>query len=370
MGWFKLDESLDTRPVPPGGGWPLRAVRPWRSAVLGRSHRAGDEAAPLSLAGHPVPEPGWADIAANDDGDWRDAVFDAYRQDTTMADVLRASRGLRIVHPRLAPPAVFGDGDLDWEPDYTDRCLMTGLLGEAPTLWPTSRAKPSGGSPRKSGVEIYYRHPPHDLSGIVRTSARYGRSLGELAEACAKYAPFLPRPVPPVPDHHVDHVCTETDLLLLYVQENETTWRPATTPWDIRTVARATNRGPQEVRARLAEFAWLGRPVPDHASVDRWAAVPEGLFPVLRRYVMEDAEGRHALQWAATIDLAAEWQVSLRKAERILATEAKALGLAYPRRYKKGTPGGASSRPPKRDPWWPGCTTSTYAWRTASHCGT
>lgn len=339
VGWFKLDASLDERPGRSDSGWPERAVQAWRSAAHGRNHQARKQAAPLSVAGHPVPEPGWADIAAKVDGDWRNAVVVGYEQDAAMADVLRATRGLRITHPRLAPPAVFGAGDLDWEPDYIDRYLMTGLLGEKRDHLAEFAAKTRRGATRKSGVKIYYRHPPHDLSGIVRASAGHGRTLGELADACAKYAPFLPEPLPPVPDHHREHICTEEDLLLLYLREDENTWRPATTPWDVRTVAGATCRSPREVRERMAEFGWLGRPVPGAESVDRWAAVPEGLFPVLRRYVVEDGEGRHSLPWAATVDLAAEWEISLRKAERILAEEAKALGLAYRRRYKKGAGG-------------------------------
>lgn len=339
VGWFKLDASLDDRAGRSDSEWPESAVRAWRSAAHGRSHQARKQAAPLSLVGHPVPEPGWADSADKAKGDWRDAVVVACAQDATMADVLRASRGLRITHPRLAPPAVFHAGDLDWEPDYIDRSLMTGLLGEERNPLAEFRTRTRGGSVRTSGVKIYYRHPPHDLSGIVRTSAGHGRTLGALADVCAKYAPFLPRPLPPVPDHHRDHICTEEELLLLYLQEDENTWRPATTPWDVRTVARKTRRSPQEVRERMAEFGWLGRPVPDRESVDRWAAVPEGLFPLLRRYVVEDGEGLHTLPWAATVDLAAEWEIPLRKAERILAEEAKALGLAHRRRYRKGATG-------------------------------
>ncbi|MEY9993123.1 hypothetical protein ABIE67_005155 [Streptomyces sp. V4I8] len=339
VGWFRLDPSLDGKAGRADDGWLQRAVRPWRSAALGRSHRARGEAAPLSLTGHPVPEPGWADIAARANGDWRDAVVVAYEQDATMTDVLRATRGLRIVHPRLAGPAVFHDGDLGWEPDHIDRYLMTGLLGAEPDPLADFAAESRGGSRRKSSAEIYYRHPPYDLSGIVRTSADHGLPLSELAEACAKYAPFLPQPLPAVPEGHDDRVCTEEDLLLLYLREDVNIWRPATTPWDVRTVAGATGHAPEEVRERMAEFGWLGRPVPDRESVDRWAAVPEGLFPVLRRYVTEDGEGPPTLPWAAAVDLAAEWGIPLRKAERILAEQAKTLGLAYRRRYRKGGTG-------------------------------
>jgi hypothetical protein len=65
---------------------------------------------------------------------------------------------------------------------------------------------------------MYFRHPPEDLSGIARTSATFREPLGKLAEACSRYAPFVGEPLRAVPDHHRDHVCTDAELKLLYLQ--------------------------------------------------------------------------------------------------------------------------------------------------------
>ncbi|WP_371791267.1 caspase family protein [Streptomyces sp. NBC_01471] len=338
VGWFRLDSGLDDRSGRSEERWLRTAVRPWRSAVLGHSYRAQQEAAPRSLEGHPIPRPGWSDIAARVRGDWRNAVVVAHKQGVTVADVLRATRGLRIAHLRLAGPAVHSGGDLNWKPDFTDRKIMTGLLGAEHVHLSSPSGRVRGHSEQGSSAEIHYQHPPQDLSGIVRASAKFGNSLGELATVCAKYAPFLSESLAAVPDHHRDHVCTDDELRLLYLQEDAITWSPATSPWDIRAVAGATHRSPRDVLRRVAEFGWL-RPVPDQELVDRWAAAPDDLFPVLRRYVVVGSDGLPVLPWAATLDLSAEWEISVRKAERILAKAAKALGLVHRRRYAEGAAG-------------------------------
>ncbi|MFF7727828.1 caspase family protein [Streptomyces sp. NPDC008001] len=340
-GWFKLDSSLDNR-----SGWSEEeqlhdAVRPWRTAVLRPGPLAKREAAPESLDGHPVPHPGWSDIAAEVKGDWRSAVMVAHDQGMTVAEVLRATRGLRIAHPRLAGPAIRGRGDLEWKPDYTDRLIMTGLLGE--------RCDPLGGfvvtvrgrrlSERKPRTEIYYRHLPEDLAGIVRTSAKHGLSLGELATMCSRYVPFVGEPLHDVPDHHRGHFCTENELTLLYLQEDEHSWRPATNPWDVPAVARAAGLDVVETQRRMADFAWLGRPVPDPVLTARWDAVPPEMFPVMQRYLVRGVDGRPVLPWAATIELAAEWEVSVWEADRVLARETEVLGVAHHRRYTKRSAG-------------------------------
>ncbi|MCX4763655.1 caspase family protein [Streptomyces sp. NBC_01275] len=337
VGWFKLDASLNSRTGRREQETLTDMVRPWRSAALGPEYRTRKEAAPLSLAGHPVPQPGWSDIAAKVDGDWRTAVLVAHEQKTTVAEVLRAARGLRIVHPRLAAPAVHGGGDLDWKPDFTDWCVATGLLGSEPdpldglaiTVWGQRLPK------RRAADEIYYRHAPEDLSGIARASAKYRTPLGELAEACARYAPFVERPLPPAPDRHRDHVCTGEELRLLYLQEDKQRWRPAVHPWDVPVVAAATGLDAGEVRRRMADFAWLGRPVPDAVLTARWDAVPAEVLPFLRHYVVHGADGRPVLPWAAAVELAGEWGISVGEAERVLAREAKSVGLVHRRRYTK-----------------------------------
>ncbi|MEU9072841.1 caspase family protein [Streptomyces sp. NPDC048306] len=342
VGWFRMDASLDGRRGGREEEKPSEAVRPWRLAVLGPEFRTRKEAVPLSLSGHPVPQPGWSDIAAKVEGDWRTAVLMAHEQDTTVAEVLRATRGLRIAHPRLAGPAVIGDGDLDWKPEFTDWYVMKGLLGSKPdpldglniTVW--GRPMPPK---RRAANEIYYRHPPEDLSGIVRASAGFREPLGKLAEACARYAPFVGEPLRTVPEHHRDHVCTDAELRLLYLQEDKHRWRPAVHPWDVPVVAAATGLDTDEVHRRMAEFAWLGRPAPDPALVARWAAVSSVVFPVLCHYIVHGADGRPVLPWAATIELAAECDMSVWEAERVLAREAERLGVVHHRRYTKRSSG-------------------------------
>ncbi|MFJ1782375.1 caspase family protein [Streptomyces anulatus] len=338
VGWFRLDAPLGKQERQYGEEGRLRAsVGPWRFSVLGQTHRREQEAGPLSIEGYPVPQPGWSDIAAEVQGDWRRAVVVAGRHDMTVSDVLRATRGMRIAHPRLAGPAV-RPGDLDWTPDPADLNIMAGLLGPERKPWQTPVVRGRTGSGQADADAIFYRHRPEDLSGIVRTSAELGRTMGELADACAKFAPFAVGLPFAVPDRHRDHICTEDELALLYLREDETAWRPVTTPWDLRTVALRAGISPREALRRTAAFSWL-RPVPDIDAVDRWAAVPDDLFPLLRRYVVDTGAGSAMLPWAATIDLAAEWEIPMRKADRILAEEASALGLTHQRRYRKGSPG-------------------------------
>ncbi|MEX0168264.1 caspase family protein [Streptomyces sp. LMG1-1-1.1] len=341
VGWFRLDSHVDDRSRARGKDGRLHdAIRPWRTAALG--HRLGGqrEAAPASLEGHPVPQPGWSHIADDVEGDWRNAVKVAHTQRVEVAEVLRAARSLRVAHPRLAAPPVFGAGALDWKPDYTDLHVVSGLLGPERDPYPhlaVSFGGVTGGKDRgKRG--IHYRHPPGDLSGIVRTSAEYRTSLGDVTDTCVKYAPFLSDPVPSAPDHHRDHVCTRDELSLLYVPDGEDSWRPTTTPWDLRAAALLAGRTTHEAVRTVTRFGWL-RPVPDPEAVERWASVPYDLFHLLRRYVVDTGDGRTALPWAATLDLAAEWEIPLHKAERILSAHARDLGLTHRRRYTKGSAG-------------------------------
>ncbi|WP_381552793.1 caspase family protein [Streptomyces eurythermus] len=342
VGWFRLDKSLGDERGEHKEKKVAQAVRPWRLAALGPGFRTRDQAVPLSLAGHPVPRPGWSDIAEEVGGDWRDAVLAADRQDMTVAEVLRVTRGLRIAHPRLAGPAVLTDGDLDWKPGFADWCVIQGLLGSEPDPLDRLRISVWGQTvPRKRRVtdEMYYRHAPDDLSGIVRASARFGTPLAELAEACARYAPFVGRPLGDVPDHHRDHVCSEDELKLLYLKEDKHRARPAIHPWDVPVVAAATGLGPAEVRRRTAEFAWLGRPAPDPVLAARWDAVSPEVFPVLRHYIGHDGTGRPVLPWAAAVELAAECELTVWEAERVLARETEGLGVVHRRRYTRRSPG-------------------------------
>ncbi|WP_369357496.1 caspase family protein [Streptomyces sp. cg2] len=342
VGWFRLDATLGDRRGQSEGGMLSKAIRPWRLAALGPESRTRNTAVPLSLSGYPVPQPGWSDIATEVEDDWRTAVLVANDQGTTVAEVLRATRGLRIAHPRLAGPAVVGDGDLDWKPGLTDWYIMRGLLGSKPSPL-DGLPSPAWGSrlppKRRAADEIYYRHPPEDLSGIARASAMFREPLGKLAEACARYAPFVGKPLCAVPDHHRDHVCTDDELKLLYLQDDKHHWRPAVHPWDVPVVAAATGLDAGEVQQRMAEFAWLGRPAPDPVLTARWAAVSPVVFAVLRHYNVQGADGRPVLPWATTIELAAECDLSVWEAERVLARETAGLGVVHRRRYTKRSSG-------------------------------
>ena len=325
-GWFSLDRSVVGKERNSYDREGIGdALRPWRSMALGSHSRAVKQATPRSLAGYPVPEPGWAVVATDVDGDWRTVVSTAGRLSSTPAAVLRAARGLRLAHPRLAGPAV-SQGDLDWKPGYIDSLIMTGLLGQ-------KREHAKGASVSR------YRHAARDLSGIVRASVSSSLALGKLAEACARYTPFVGSPLGEVPARHRDHVCDQTDLDLLYIREGEATSRPAVRAWDVPVVADAAALELPEAWRRMADFAWLGRPVPAPEQVMSWAALPSELMTLLRRYVTEEPGGSFVLPWAATLDLAAEWEIPLRKAEKILAREAALLGLAHQRRYATGAAG-------------------------------
>ncbi|MFD7897534.1 caspase family protein [Streptomyces sp. NPDC059743] len=325
VGWFRLDELVGDEESDTNEERAVQdAVQPWRSAALGSAYRTpGKEAGPLSLAGHPVPQPGWADIATEIRRDWRSVISLAHDQQITVAEALRVARGLRIVHPRLAGPAVF-DGDLDWTPTYIDARIMRGLLGPEQS-W-------------QFRTENNYRHAPGDLSGIVRASADSAQSLGELAAACGRYAPLVRQSLGEVPGYHRDHVCDDSDLVLLYVQEDGGSWRPTSRPWDIPGVADRLSITPLTALKHISQFAWLGQQAPDATLVARWADAPGDLLPILLRYV-DDAKGRPLLPWAATIALASEWKIPLRKAEKILARAAEHLGLAHQRRYTSGSAG-------------------------------
>ncbi|WP_316520965.1 HD domain-containing protein [Kitasatospora brasiliensis] len=333
VGWFSVDQWLgekhrhdyDKRNV-------REALRPWRPAML-RKRQAARADGPFSPVGHPVPEPGWSAVATTDTTDWRNVVSLAHTQDTTPAEILRAARGLRVAHPSFAGPAV-REGTVDWEPTYIDSVIVKALLPPDEPRFQTDAHQARHNRPGSG-----YGHVPSDLSGIVRASVTNGYPLGELAEACARYAPFLPKPIGTVPDHHRDHISDENDLRLLYTPEDARTWRPVAHPWDIPVVAGSLDISLAEAWSRVSRFSWLGRPAPDPELVFLWADVPYEVEAVLRCYVIQAPDGSATLPWAATIALAAEWGISLRKAEKLLAREADRLRLAYRRRYSNGSSG-------------------------------
>ncbi|MFD9884246.1 caspase family protein [Streptomyces alboflavus] len=344
-GWFRWDEFVEERRARGNFSrdWP-EAVRPWRAAVLG-STPPPREAPPASTAGHPVPEPGWAAVAHGepsgwDSGvlvdriplDWRAAVALAGEADMTVREVVHAARALRLVHPALKPPPVLrgaaGD-DLDWTPDWRDMNIVRGLLPR--------RTRRAWG--KTSEEESDYEHAPDDLGGLVRASRTLGEPLGRLAERCVRFAPFLTSAPPAAPDHHADHVCDRSDLSLLY-RKGPRGWRRVQWPWDVVAVADTQGLPPEEVRQRLARFAWLGWSAPDAESVRRWTDVPWEISGVLQNYCAPGPDGRLALPWAATFELAAEWEISLRKAEKEIVRWADHLGVACTRHHREKSAAG------------------------------
>ncbi|MER7949842.1 caspase family protein [Streptomyces sp. NPDC096079] len=322
LGWFLWDAHvLKREPAPYRNKDRWAYTRAWRAAALGQPYLSRDEAAPASLTGYPVPEPGWASVVSTVTRDWRTAVGAARARGVTVGSVLRAARAMRVAHARLAPPPVLSDDALDWVPEREDAEITQGLLGEDSTR---SWATPKGNT---------YRHAPDDLGGLVRASAATHRTLGELTDRCRRYAPFLTRPVPSVPPHHEDHVCGPDDLRMLYVEDGGT-WRRARWPWDVARAARLLGTDPVMLRDRMAGFAWLGWTVPSAEEVERWCAVPHDVGPVLEGYVREDEDGVPELAWAATIEHAERAGLGLRAAEKELARWAAHLGWRHHRRYR------------------------------------
>ncbi|MFG2647581.1 caspase family protein [Streptomyces sp. NPDC048436] len=350
-GWFHPDAQLGKGTTPRAQDEDRAGLtRAWRAAVLGHAHvtyRAPSASAsvlsfPVSTAGHPVPEPGWAEVASGKPHswgvrhssvralprDWRAAVAIAYSQSTTVGAVLRAQRALRVAHPELGPPRV-GEGDLDWTPDWCDAQIVEGLV---------SRVYARGSYTHEK--ENSYQHAPDDLGGLVRASAATSCPLGELADSCARFAPFLSAPPPRAPAHHQDHVCDETDLALLYVDDGARGWRRTRWPWDIHDIAHHMGISAREVLERLSGFAWLGWTAPDPESVRRWGTVPWEIRGVLRDFCVPDEAGGLTVPWGATFALAAEGECGLRKAEKEIARWADFLGLSHVRRHRGKTPAG------------------------------
>lgn len=329
VGWFRQDSYLGGHERTYGQRNP--PMQPWRKSALGSAlSEYADEDGPTSLAGHPVPEPGWADIAEATNGDWRVVVSLAYRQDRTVSEALGVCRALRIAHPQLAPPPA-RPGDLDWEPEWQDHRVMMALLGPEPPRY-TSQQKE---------VVNTYRHAPDDLGGVVRASAEHRLTLGELTETCARYAPFLAVPLPTVPEEQRDYVCDVTDIAVLYTFDTASReWRKTQHPWDVLRIVQRLKLDPEDVRARLARFTWLGWTVPDEETVERWRHVPPHVLPLLEDFVVSDAAGELSLPWAATLVSAAKWEEPLRKTEKYLAHWAAALGLTFTKRYGGKVPEG------------------------------
>ncbi|MEU7136463.1 caspase family protein [Streptomyces sp. NPDC046261] len=346
VGWFRPDRQVD-KAIPAGERGITGNARPWRTAVLGRRYVPASESAPLSLAGFPVPGPGDAALCDEVGQDWRTAVYQAAGRNTTVAEVVRSMRRLRIIHPSVAPPPV-REGALDWKPKPLDAWLAKAL---------------SGGLDAQKERKVVTAEPD-DLGALVWASQLYRRPLGELARACARYAPMLRSPVPEAPGPHQDYVCTGKDLSLLYITDGEgrlRSTRRTQWSWDVWTVAREHSMDPRDVLKHLSRFRWLGWTPPAEPDVLAWTPDDIEVLGVLREYLVVEPGGRPVLPWAATIAVAAQglaperdeeedpedaddgedwWETSLQEAEERLAGCAARLGFAYEKRFVSDDPRG------------------------------
>lgn len=309
-------------------------LRPWRLVIFRRPRSEHMETAPRDLVGHPVLEPGYAEICLTDDDEtweeipnqllqhWSQVLLSAVRADMTIAEVMRCLRRTRLVHPMFAPPRVL-PGDLGWQPEHTDTSLVEVLSGRTSSLGMSES---------------------NDLRDLVMASHKLRRPLGELINICARYTPLLLSPPPDVPSHQREYICSDEDFAMLYiVREHERQYvdpfretRRVTHPADVCEVAKRLGVPTATILDRLGRFSWLGWGVPDAESVNAWADVDESGYSLLRDFTSDG----HTLDWAATVVLASADEMTLEEAEDELAELARTIGLNYTRRLGPDFPGG------------------------------
>ncbi len=325
IGWFHLDRHYLEQS---GHGMTMQAVGPWRLAALEQTARHVDWASPLSLAGHPLPEPGDADLVTAEIKTWHGVVSHAARHRMTPSDVLHRLRRLRIAHPSLAPLPVT-EGAPDWIPDPEDGALADALRGGARRDHPTARVAMGA-----DGID--------DLAGLVLASAQLAVPLGKLAERLARYSALHTLQVPPPPEHHRNHTCTEADVAVLFTdtsgrmpRELHRTYRPD----HVQEVCEKTELSPSETLRHLGDFGWLGWTAPALEEVEPWLKLDDTLHEVVRLFAFTASDGRRTLGWAATVDYADTLRLTLGEAERRLVPVAARLNLVFERRYAEGRAG-------------------------------
>ncbi|MFE0535538.1 caspase family protein [Streptomyces nigra] len=308
-GWFHLDDTV-TRDK--NTGIDNEAYVPWRTAVLGPMGRSHGLAVPADLVGHPVAEPGDADIMKSDLDSWPTLVSYAAEYERPVSEVLRRQRALRITHPGQAPVPVHG-GAFDWVPDAVDQRFAQAMAGGV-----------AGGDGS--------RH----WGSLVHASMELGTPLGSLVQRLVRFAPLLPRPLPHVPARHEDHVCTADDMDSLFLRveaSRPVSWRLADTPEGVRDLATRIDLPVEEVLRRLDAFRWLGWTPPSPEEVAPWMKLDDELSEVMALFTSRPGDGGRTLHWAATVDYADTSGTDLSVAERKLAAVTAELGLRYERRY-------------------------------------
>ncbi|MCX5197780.1 caspase family protein [Streptomyces sp. NBC_00249] len=326
FGWFSLDARARHHQMEDG---PITRRIAWRQGTVAGLPGPLPSSPPVTLSGHPVPGPGWGAVSEADCQDWRQLLALAYSQGRTVAEILRIVRALRITDTRLAPPPS-ATAVLDWTPDWIDHAAAAGLLSTDDEKYSLEQLQDSGS----------YQHPPADPGGLVRASFRGLISLGELAERCARYTGLMPMSPPQVPEHHRDHICSQADLSVLYIQVGVGPWRPARRPWDVIELARSTGREPLEISEHIGRFSWLGWPAHDPDAVRGWVMMPDDERSLLIDFLDTRSCDGQTLPWSATLACAGDNAVSLYEAQERLASWAARLGLAYQRRYTDGSSAG------------------------------
>ncbi|MFF3331971.1 caspase family protein [Streptomyces sp. NPDC002888] len=312
VGWFHLDREV----MGERSSSALSGFRPWRAAALGLPRRHNGQAMPSDLVGHPVPAPGDADLAFAELNSWFHVIHRAAEWGMPLAELLRRRRSLRIAETSFAAVPVRGGG-LDWIPDATDGRLAKAMFES------------------KLGTVAAGAGSGH-WGALILASAELAMPLGSLVRQLARFAPLLPRPLPTVPLHHEDRVCTEEDLKCLFLHSSRAqgaTWRLPSDAERVKRLAERTDRPAKDVLARLADFSWLGWTVPSRDDVSRWADLDSEISDVVSLFTTERPEGGRMLHWAATVDCADTLESDLGEAEERLAVVAARLGLHYERRY-------------------------------------
>ncbi|MGA5653005.1 HD domain-containing protein [Streptomyces seoulensis] len=331
VGWFHLDRSIFERPRN-GGYFEHRMMIPWRAAVLEQIMDVRDPelTPPSDLIGHPVPEPGDADIVISRVHSWPRVVKFASERRLTLEEVLRRLRAIRITGHRAAPVNV-GTGTLDWIPSHADGALMEAL------------------QPEDNGTVMNGTGSQH-WGALVLASARLLKPLGELLRQLEPFTALLPVPLPNVPPHHENHICTEADiegLFFLADSAQVNSWALPGDALEIRELAERTELPAERVIRLRTDFSWLGWTTPPLEEIDRWLDLDDQVYEVMTLFSDRAPDGRRILRWAATIDFADTLEVELHEAEKRLSLIAERLDLEYELRYP--LPGAPAHHTPSPD---------------------
>ncbi|MFD8833163.1 hypothetical protein ACFVZ1_23665, partial [Bacillus subtilis] len=302
LGWCAHDRSVITHvrsPMAPHGD--LERYGPWRSAALGGQGGRLSATAPRSLVGHPVPQPGDAGISRAADRYWASVIAHAAEHGFPVAHVIGRQRRLRVVHPKEGPPPTVG-GDLDWIPDDIDLAIA-----HAFTMPDESVARLFGVVPSDLHTRERLFSGMDDRGRLVITSAQLGMTLGELALRLARYRHLGAIPVPHVPEHHADTVCTADDLNQLFRIQGRgysQRIRRVELPSEVARAIHRSSAEPAHVLECLARFSWLGWEAPPAAEVAKWTALDDGVVGLLRTFSRRRQDGQSELSWGAVVDYA------------------------------------------------------------------